>query len=324
LLKVDAKTLWSIVTRMPGARGERQQAIVEGVGACLAEVLEAYKIDSPLRIANFLGQCAHESDQFCTLEEYVGGQEYEGRHDLGNVQAGDGPRYKGRGLIQLIGRENYTLASGPLGADLVGHPEQLATDYRLALASACLFWQLHSLNQLADADDERVITRVVNGGLTGLDQRLVYVKKAKLALDALSVEPGRPLAASDDQGATPVAPDGVGRPRALLMEQAGGPSTQDVSDLQRLLSASGYPLAIDGRFGPATRLAVGHFQSAHRLKPDGIVGPATWAALETREQTAGSAREAPEQGTLDLPGAHPTEPATNEGNNDDGHHTQDT
>ena len=84
----------------------------------LQVTLEAYGIDTRLRIAHFLGQTCHESAGFRTTEEFASGEAYEGRKDLGNIKKGDGRRYKGRGLLQLTGRANYAEHGKMLGVDL--------------------------------------------------------------------------------------------------------------------------------------------------------------------------------------------------------------
>src|SRR6202007_253376 len=85
-------------------------------------------ISLPLQQAHFLAQIAHESGELRYTEELASGEAYEGRQDLGNTQAGDGPRFKGRGLIQLTGRANYTNFKNDSGVDVVTNPGQIATD----------------------------------------------------------------------------------------------------------------------------------------------------------------------------------------------------
>jgi len=96
----------------------RQAEIIKEAGQVLQATLEAYEINTRLRIAHFLGQTCHESAGFRTTEEFASGAAYEGRKDLGNVKKGDGRLYKGRGLLQLTGLANYAEYGKALGVDL--------------------------------------------------------------------------------------------------------------------------------------------------------------------------------------------------------------
>ncbi len=144
----------------------------------LNTTMQRYGITTPLRKAHFLAQTAHESDGFNTNEEYASGADYEGRSDLGNTTAGDGVRFKGRGLIQVTGRSNYAACGQALGVDLINNPQRLA-DFDLACLSAGWFWNTNQLNDYADNDDVIQITRIINGGLNGLDDRQAYLASAK-------------------------------------------------------------------------------------------------------------------------------------------------
>jgi len=150
----------------------------------LEQSMAAHQIDTALREAHFLAQVAHESEELHYTEECASGAHYEGRKDLGNVEAGDGERFKGRGLLQLTGRAEYAAFSMACGTDLTqeGHPTRLATDPALAVESAAWFWNLHHLNRYADADDLLAITRCINGGLNGLASREAYLARAKACL----------------------------------------------------------------------------------------------------------------------------------------------
>lgn len=134
--------------------------------------------DTPLRLAHFMAQLLHESGGFRYMEEIASGQAYEGRGDLGNVQAGDGRRYKGRGPIQLTGRANYREFGRRIGIDLESHP-QLAAFPSIGMLTACTYWSVHELNALADADDVRAITRRINGGFNGLGDRTSHLERMK-------------------------------------------------------------------------------------------------------------------------------------------------
>ena len=138
-------------------------------------------IDSALRQAHFLAQLGHESMAFVYAEEVASGAAYEGRVDLGNTQPGDGKRFKGRGLIQLTGRNNYVAYGTDIGKNLTDgdNPTHVATIPSLAVDVACWFWDTKELNALADADDIIGITQVVNGGLNGLHDRKAYLRRAK-------------------------------------------------------------------------------------------------------------------------------------------------
>ena len=138
-------------------------------------------ITTPARVAAFLAQLAYESNELRQWQESGDGHQYEGRAMLGNTHPGDGARYKGRGPIQLTGRANYRDASRALGVDLINHPERaewIDTGFRVAV----WFWRTHGLNAKADVGDFVGITRAINGGLNGQEQRLAYYQKAQAAL----------------------------------------------------------------------------------------------------------------------------------------------
>jgi predicted chitinase/uncharacterized protein YukE len=138
-------------------------------------------ITTPQRQAAFLGQLAHESGQFRYMQEIADGSKYEGRRDLGNVNPGDGPLYKGRGPIQLTGRENYRVAGEALGLDLERNPQQVA-DPKVGFRTAAWYWESRGLNELADDGNYREITRRINGGYNGMADREQYYAAAKKAL----------------------------------------------------------------------------------------------------------------------------------------------
>jgi putative chitinase len=147
----------------------------------MAPTLSAYVIDTPLRQAHFLAQIGHESGSLRYTEELDSGQRYENRADLGNVQPGDGVKFKGRGLIQLTGRANYEAYGKAKGRNFTDGDAYLAiaNDPQLALDVACWFWKTHGLNELADRDDVRAVTQRINGGLNGLDDREDYLLRSK-------------------------------------------------------------------------------------------------------------------------------------------------
>lgn len=159
-------------------------AIIEGLARYLTIVLPDYDIASPKRVLYFLGQAAEETAGFKTLVEYASGKEYEGRHDLGNDQPGDGVRYKGRGIFQLTGKSNYRHIGEVLGLDLLNHPE-LAADPKVAVLTACIYWNERKLSDFADVDDIVNITRRINGGLNGFEDRKTFTARAKAQLPAI-------------------------------------------------------------------------------------------------------------------------------------------
>lgn len=159
---------------------------VTELAAGLQQTMAARQIDTPLRRAHFLAQVGCESGELRFMEEIASGQDYEGRRDLGNTQAGDGQRFKGRGLIQLTGRANYTEYGRALGreAEILAQPELVASDKTLCADVAGWYWARRELNALADRDDLTAITRRVNGGLNGLEERRRLLQRAKALLGA--------------------------------------------------------------------------------------------------------------------------------------------
>ena len=143
-----------------------------------------YDVNTPLRPAHFLAQVGHESLSFTYTEEIASGAAYEGRKDLGNSEKGDGTRFKGRGLIQLTGRVNYEAYGKHIGVDLLkeGDEDLVSRVAKLAVDAAFWFWYSRKLNRYADLDDIRAVTRRVNGGFNGLDDRMRYLERAKFFL----------------------------------------------------------------------------------------------------------------------------------------------
>jgi putative chitinase len=147
----------------------------------LNDAMREFDINTPERQASFIAQVGHESGQFVYVREIASGAAYEGRKDLGNTHPGDGVRYKGRGLLQITGRDNYIACGHALGLDLLANPELLETPVNAA-RSAAWFWRTHGLNELADAGDQIAVTRRVNGGKNGLAERLAYFDVAAKVL----------------------------------------------------------------------------------------------------------------------------------------------
>ena len=166
---------WTALFRRCGAAFDCAEEL-----AILANVhFAAYEVStSSLRLAHFMAQVMHESGSFRYMEEIASGQAYEGRKDLGNTQPGDGRRYKGRGPIQITGRANYRRYGRKIGIDIERHPE-IAALPSVGLHLALVFWRANGLNALADADDLKGITRLVNGGSNGLRDRQAKLHQMK-------------------------------------------------------------------------------------------------------------------------------------------------
>jgi putative chitinase len=135
-----------------------------------AAMLE-FAINTDQRRAAFLAQVAHESGSLRYTLELASGAAYEGRKDLGNTDIGDGARFKGRGLLQVTGRANYLRCGGALGLDLLRMPELLERPAGAA-RSAAWYWHASDLNRFADRDQFFALTRAINGGYNGGDERL--------------------------------------------------------------------------------------------------------------------------------------------------------
>jgi predicted chitinase len=151
--------------------------ILSGLNECMAK----YEINTPIRVCHFLAQILHESGRFKYFEEIASGKAYEGRADLGNTQPGDGVKFKGRGAIQITGRANYASISKDLGVDFVANPPLLASR-KWGIISAGWFWNKRKLNIAADADDFIKVTKRINGGTNGLEDRRKYLNQAKAVL----------------------------------------------------------------------------------------------------------------------------------------------
>lgn len=158
----------------------------------LNEAMDALQINTPLRAAAFLAQIAHESVDLRFMAEVWGPTEQQKKYEphthvsqsLGNVEEGDGYKYRGRGPIQITGRSNYEKFGALIGEDLVTDPDA-AADPKHAFKIAAHFWDMHKLNEFADKKDILEITKKINGGTTGLANRET---KYKIALKALGVE----------------------------------------------------------------------------------------------------------------------------------------
>ena len=151
----------------------------------LNAAMTEFEINTPLRQAAFIAQVLHESGMLKWTSEIWGPtlaqRHYEDRDDLGNTVPGDGLRFRGRGLLQTTGRANYKATGKALGADLIANPERLA-EPELASRSAGWFWKTHGCNQFADKEQFVLLTRRINGGVNGLEDRQRLYEAAKEAL----------------------------------------------------------------------------------------------------------------------------------------------
>jgi len=172
------------------------------------QLLPDYDINTPQRVAAFIAQCAHESAEFMFIKENlnyraaslmktfgkyfptqdlaaqyanrperIANRVYANRMGNGDEASGDGYRFCGRGLIQLTGRDNYTFFAGSLDISVEEASEYLAT-FEGAAQSACWFWETNNLNRYADSGDIKGLTKVINGGYIGLEDRISHYEHA--------------------------------------------------------------------------------------------------------------------------------------------------
>lgn len=167
---------------MPNARNRVDTYLLP-----LNDAMVEFEIISGHRMAAFLAQIAHESGELRYVREIASGQAYEGRGDLGNTEPGDGPKYRGRGFIQVTGKNNYRDCGNALGLDLLGQPDLLERPDP-ACRSAAWYWESRGLNELADTDEFLEISVKINGrnrdtGLpNGWAERCRYWDRAKRVL----------------------------------------------------------------------------------------------------------------------------------------------
>ena len=262
----------------------------------LCELLPKYGITTERRVAHFLSQCAHESGGFKRLEEnlnysakslravfgrYFGdapkanADEYARnpemianrvyndayrKYKMGNTQEGDGWRFRGRGLKQLTGRDNYTRFGASIGMSAEEAAEYVATPAG-AIESACWFWDTNNLNSIADTDDVVKMTKKINGGNIGLEDRQ---KRYTHALKVLGMD-------ADDLGTDDGDIEDILDDIGVLRKGAKG---DGVKLMQEALG-----ITADGDFGPGTERALKAWQTANGLVADGIAGPATLGKL---------------------------------------------
>ncbi|AUI88717.1 hypothetical protein BS333_15275 [Vibrio azureus] len=181
------------------------------ISVALNENMDKHDIKSKLQVAHFLAQILHESNmlkatsenlnysakalksvfgkyfqcdedcvRYARKPEKIANLVYANRMGNGTINSGDGWRYRGRGLIQLTGKNNYIHFNKTVDLDVVANPDLVSSDPDLCVASACWFWQKNKLNEFADHDDVVKVTRRINGGINGLAHRkelLLLVKK---------------------------------------------------------------------------------------------------------------------------------------------------
>ena len=258
--------------------------------ACI-NIFPKYDITTVERVAGFLAQCAHESANFTALEEnlnykeetllkifarYFGpgkrnAKEYAKNPEkianyvymdefrsskMGNVKEGDGWRFRGRGLKQLTGRENYTNFGKSVGMTAEEAADYVATE-KGAIESACWFWNAKKLNAIADTQDIVKMTKIINGGDIGLADRKSRFEHAIKVLGGDFTPSAAPVAES---AAT-----------ATLKKGSNG---ELVKKMQAVLG-----LTADGDFGPGTEAALKKWQTSKGLAADGVAGPKTLAAM---------------------------------------------
>lgn len=266
-------------------------ADADGWVQAMNEVFPKYGIDGPKRIAAFIAQCGHESggwrvfeenlnysaksldavfpkyfvkagrnaEEYARKPEKIANVVYAGR--MGNTNDGDGFKYRGRGPIQLTGKDNYTAFGRDFGMDL-SNPDIVATDKKISLMSAIWFWNKNSLNTLADAGDIKAMTKRINGGFIGLEDRIHHYEQAMAKLGA---DAGKVDAKVEEHEHVESENYGVIRK---------GMKGDGVKVMQAALSVT-----TDGIFGPGTEAKLKEWQSKNGLVSDGICGPATFAKL---------------------------------------------
>ena len=261
----------------------------------LVDVMPKYGINTERRAAHFISQCAHESNNFRSLQENLNYSEkalkavfgrYFGnppkanaaeyarnpekianrvyfdkyrKYKMGNTNEGDGWLFRGRGLKQLTGRENYTKFGESVNMTAEEAAEYVATPAG-AVESACWFWDTKKLNNIADTDNVTKMTKVINGGNIGLADRQQRYAKAMEVF-------GNPVSIVEDDGDDNFDIDEIG----VLRKGSRG---EGVKMMQEALG-----VGADGAFGPGTERALKAWQTANGLTADGIAGPATLGVL---------------------------------------------
>lgn len=163
---------------------EIQEYYLQNLVAPLNRWMPVYGINTAIRAAHFLAQACCETFQFSEITENPrnGGKEYDGRRDLGNTQPGDGPRYIGRGLLHLTGRENYRVMGNKIGINIVDDPNSVSNDLDIAVRTACEYWRNRGINEIADRDDFDYVTKRINTACKGKEERYAALTRIKKKL----------------------------------------------------------------------------------------------------------------------------------------------
>lgn len=275
---------------------------LDGWYGVLSKYLPKYDINTKERVAGFIAQCAHESGGFNVVEENlnysaegliktfgrrvanvnvanyarnprkIANLVYADRLGNGPEATGDGWLYRGRGVIQVTGKSNYQSFAKFKGINLNDAVEYLTTKDG-AIESACWFWQSRNINKLADAKDIVGMTKLVNGGTNGLDDRVAYYNRALDVLTRIQTPAPTPVSEQPREVTSTkvTSPRPVNKPSRTLRKGMKG---KDVEALQDALNINS-----DGDFGPATESALIEWQSENGLTPDGIAGPKTLTKL---------------------------------------------
>lgn len=257
------------------------------------EVFPKYEINTNRRVAAFLAQCGHESGGWRTFsenlnysakaldavfgkyfkragrdaEEYARQPEkianvvYADRMDNGDTASGDGWRYRGRGPIQLTGKHNYAKFSDDMDVDAVNNPDMVSEDKEVALMSAIWYWNSNKLNRYADSGDIKTLTKRINGGYIGLEDRIHHWE---MCLEALGEDVETHHGDDEDDS---FDLDDIG----VLRKGARG---DGVKMMQEALG-----VGADGIFGAGTEAKLKEWQTENGLDADGVAGPATLGKL---------------------------------------------
>lgn len=232
-------------------------------------------ITDKVELAQFMAQMAHESGNFRYLQEIWGPtaaqQRYEGRRDLGNTEPGDGYRFRGRGYVQLTGRANYATYGSMIGVDLVNNPE-LASQPDIAAKLAVAYWNSRVKPRIQDFQDTRAVTRIINGGYNGLDDRISKFAKysnqpdlgAGVAVAAATpgAMPGAPTVAAPE-GPSPAPAPGEPRPAAA----PEGPTT-GTGGVGALAGPGGQTPVSTGAAGKPSNVTFGPNTDVSKVDPD--------------------------------------------------------